>query len=74
MKHNRRNIQPILTALLLIELVMLASSCHKRCRCYHYDSRIIDYDKEEVEQYAEGSCPGMRYQGGIRYYSYCEWD
>ena len=60
--------------LLVVALVaLLATSCHKNCRCYGYDGTVTDYSKSEVDEHG-GSCPNMVYLYNTRYYSLCEWD
>lgn len=56
-------------------MLVLCTSCTKRCRCVKFNLEEVYYTKEEVA--AQGkTCSQMQYLDGLHttYYSYCDWE
>lgn len=55
-------------------VALMATGCHKTCRCMGYDGGEYDYTAEQVEELAGGNCSTMIIQADTRYYSVCNWE
>ena len=63
----------IFTLSALLCLVLLFSSCEKRCHCYRYDGSHDFFTREQLDD-IDMTCIGMTHiQMGL-IYSICEWD
>lgn len=64
----------ILPFLSLILILLLTSSCNKRCQCIRYDGGFVEYSTDELSAMGK-TCSDMIYYDGLatQRYSVCEW-
>lgn len=54
-------------------ILLLATGCHRECKCWTYEGTAVFYSSEELKE-LDMPCQGMEnWNYGLRY-SVCEWN